>query len=154
MTKVWNYILWWIFFAVERFLSITKPEVVWNVTRLHPLTPHAPWVRRCSRPIILDSKAQRFGGSLNYLVWVPAEVIFVFVSSVLSFGFLSIRGHPAEFKDITLAARKNTFVSVVKLRKITIWRVWSNKIVIYSHVISCCSWRHKTGFFKWRTLSH
>ena len=50
-----------------------------NPARLTPpLTPHAPWVRGCSPAIIWDSKAQRFGGSLNYLVWVPAEVIFVF----------------------------------------------------------------------------
>ena len=35
--------------------------------------------------IILDSKAQRFGDFLNYLVWVPAEVVFVFRLKCIKF---------------------------------------------------------------------
>ena len=39
----------------------------------------------CSHAIILDSKARRFGDFLNYLVWVPAEAVFVFRLKCIKF---------------------------------------------------------------------
>ena len=75
-----------------------------------------------------------------------AQPLSALVSSVLRLGIFLIWGPTAEFKDITLAARENKFVSVVKLRRTNIWHVWSNKSVIYSHVISCSWLRRETCF--------
>ena len=75
-----------------------------------------------------------------------AQPLSALVSSVLRLGIFLIWGPTAEFKDITLAARENKFVSVVKLRRANSWHVWSNKSVIYSHVISCSWLRRETCF--------
>ena len=108
----------------------------------------------CSHAIILDSKARLLATFWITLYGYLRKPFSFFVSSVLSFGYFNIEDPQRCFKTSRLQLVRISFVSVVKLRKATSWRVWSNQIVIYSHLISCSWWRHKTGFFKWRIFAH